>query len=145
MPFLGLGGSGATPDDFRFGANPLVIFDFVDIAFSASSFRTGFDYTVPANRRCAIERVDVVTRVDGTIIPAGTIIVSQDFIPSGGGSNNLRIMDLMAGDGPGVVSLLGLPFGHMLEGDTLKTTLSATAAGTGGNFRSALHGVEYDE
>ena len=144
MPIaFAIDGGGTPPDDFRFGANPLVIFDFVDIGFSATSFRTGFDYTVPASRRCVIERVDVVTRVDATL--TGTIIVSQDFIPSAGGSNLLRIMDLMAGDGPGVVSLLGLRFGHMLEGDNLKVTLSATGAGSGGTFRSALHGIEYDD
>lgn len=144
MPFWGEA-SGGGGDNFRVGANPSVVFDFVDISFSASSTRTGFDYTVPALRRCVIERVDVIVRVDATIIPAGTIIVSQIFTPSGGGSNSLRIMDFMAGDGPGVVSLLGLPFGQMLPGDNLEVFLSASAAGSGGNLRSALHGVEYDE
>lgn len=138
------GAGGATKDDFRIGNNPLVINDFIDNAFSATTFLVGFDYTVPALRRCVIERVDVIVRVNGTIIPAGTILVIQEFTLSGGGPNALRILDFIESQGPGVVSLLGLPFGQMLPGDRLRLFLSSTAAGTTGTLRTVIHGVEYD-
>ena len=144
MPLLaGEGGGGGGGGDFRFGANPSVVFNFVEVNFSATQFRFGFDYTVPALRRALIQRVDVSTRLDATVPPAGTVLVTQDFVPSGGASNALDIMELLAGDGPGTVSLFGLPFGYLLPGDRLVVFLSAAAAASG-VFRSAIHGIEYD-
>lgn len=130
--------------DFRIGLNPLVIGRFFNTAFAATQFTiNGAVYVCPAGRRAVIERVDVIVRVDGTIPGGGEIFVNQSFQPAIGGAQTLRLLDFMPGDGPGVVSVLGLRFGQLLPVDAL--VLSATAqAAASGFFRTAIHGVEYD-
>lgn len=141
MP-VGYGGVKAI-EDFRIGLNPSVINVLVTSLFAATQPVTGFVYVVPAGRRCVIERIDLIVRVDGTIPAGGEIFINQSFQPAVGGAQTIRIMDLMEGEGPGVVSLLGLPFGQMFAVDALVVSLTAISAASG-FWRSQLHGVEYD-
>ena len=122
----------------------MVIGEFVNTGFAATAFGTaGALYIVPFNRRAIIERIDVIVRVDGTIPAGGEIFVNQAFQPFVGPSQSLRLLDFMPGDGPGVVSLLGLRFGQLLERDAVVLSLTAQNAASG-FFRTTIHGVEYD-
>ena len=133
--------------DFLTGANPTVISVFVNTGFGATAFGLlGCFYIVPAGRRAFLERIDISVRIAGTIIPAGQLFVDQGYSPAGAAIQPMKVMDFDPGDGPGSSELSGLRFGHMLPGDAIQLNLTAIAIGSAGNFfRSAFHGIEYDE
>ncbi len=132
--------------DFYIGQNPTTELgdDFRDHSFGNTTFRFGFNYQVPAGRRAFVERVDIIVRVDGIIVPGGTIIVEQNFFVDGGIQNSVQLMSFGGGHGPGTSSILGKPFGLLNPLDTLQTFFSSTNCGTAGDYISSIRGVEYD-
>ncbi len=139
------GQEGTLPfSNFLTGRSPTVIGVFVNTAFNATDFgKAGALYICPAGRRAIIERVDIIVRVDGTIPPGGEIFAIQSFQPAIGAAQSLRILDFFPGEGPGVVSLLGLRFGHLNAVDALVLSMTAQNAAAG-FYRTTIHGVEYD-
>jgi hypothetical protein len=144
MPFAYAGAR--AQGDFLIGSNPTTELgdDFRDHSFFNTTFRFGFNYQVPAGRRAFIHRIDIIVRVDGIIVPGGTIRVDQNFFVDGGIQNSMRLMSFVAGEGGGVSNILGKPFGLLNPLDTLQTFLASTNCGTSGNYLSMIRGVEYD-
>lgn len=132
--------------NFLTGGNPTVISLFFNTGFGATAFSlAGVSYVCPANRRAFIERVDYSVNIAATIAAGGQLFVDQIYAPSGAASQPMKVMDFFAGVGPGTAGLIE-PFGHMLPGDQLFVNLTAISIGAAGNFfRSAFHGIEYDE
>ena len=143
-----VGYAGVAPqENFRVGLGVITELgdDFREHSFGNTTFRTGFNYTVPAGRRAIIERLDVSVYLDGTIAAGGTVSVDINFIPAGGASHALQIFDLRVGDGPGQVDSFAQRWGQLLPGDQIQTFLSSLNCGTTGSYRSQIRGVEYDE
>lgn len=132
--------------DFLTGKNPTVISEFFNTGFGATSFGlAGVLYIVPVRRRAFLERIDISVFIAGTIAAGGQLFVDQAYSPSGAAAQPMKVMDFFEGDGPGTAGLIE-PFGHMLAGDSLQLNLTAISIGQAGNFfRSAFHGIEYDE
>ncbi len=132
--------------DWRWGGNPTVISEFFNTGFGATAFGlAGVSYVCPASRRAFIERVDISVFIAGTIAGGGQLFVDQIYAPSGAASQPMKVMDFFEGVGPGTAGLIE-HFGHMLPGDSLFLNLTAISIGQAGNFfRSAFHGIEYDE
>lgn len=131
-------------EDFR-DRDPLVINEFLGSTYANTTFRAMSDYTVPAARRCVIERIDLLVSLDGTVAAGGTFSVFQVFTPSGGIDASVEMMKPVPGDGPGRLTLFGLWFGQMLPGDRLRVFLTTLNVGITGDVDTLFHGVEYDE
>ncbi len=131
---------------FQTGKNPTIISEFFNTGFGATSFSlAGVSYVCPANRRAFLERIDISVFIAGTIAGGGQLFVDQIYAPSGAASQPMKVIDLFPGVGPGTTGLIE-HFGHMLPGDSLFLNLTAISIGQAGNFfRSAFHGIEYDE
>ena len=132
--------------DFLTGGNPSVISIFVNRGFGATSFGlAGALYLVPANRRAFLERIDISVFLAATIPATGSLFIDQAYSPSGGAAQPMKVLEYGPGFGPGTAGLIE-PFGHMLAGDSIQLNLTAQNLDAAGNFfRSAFHGIEYDE
>ncbi len=150
MPLLGVDTGGPPPpvtvDNFLTGANPTLISVFFNTGFGATVFGLlGVLYVCPLGRRAFLERIDISVNLAATIAGGGQLFVDQIYGPAAGASQPMKVMDIFEGDGPGTMGLIE-PFGHMLPGDSIFLNLTAISIGSGGNFfRSAFHGIEYDE